>query len=382
MNYFLNTIKTCFKKAPVLIGLCILGYSSIVACQQTTVKSSIVDFEEKLNGIMDKHNVPGVSIAVVENGNLKWAKGFGVIQKTSPEKINTETMFSVGSVSKVGTAVATLRLVKKDSLSLDDDVNTYLKSWKVPENQYTKNDKVTLKRIMSHTAGFNVHGFADFLPQEKLPTTIQILKGIHPAKNNPVQVNIPIGSRFRYSGGGTTVEQLVLEDVTGKDFDKVAKELIFDPLRMQRSTYKNPIPKEFDNIAKAHDRQGNPTALPRGYESMPENGASGLWTTPTDLAKLVIAILDSYHNNNTYLGQAIAKQMMIPITPGDYGLGPRITEENGEVYFLHGGSNNSYKAYFISNLNKKNALIIFTNGARGRDLIRDALPILKSLENW
>ncbi len=351
-------------------------------CQNESNSVNKSNFEDTLEHLMQKHNVPGVSIAVVEKGNLKWAKGFGVIQKNKKEKITKETMFSVGSVSKVGTALTTLRLVKDGVLDLDKDVNDYLKSWKVPENRFTKINKVTLRRIMSHTAGLTVHGFADFLPGEKLPTTVEILNGTYPAKNNAVIVNIPVGSRFRYSGGGTTVEQLVLEDVLNKDFDVIANENVFESLNMLRSTYKNPVPKQFKNIAKAHNSRGNPTALPRGYESMPENGASGLWTTPSDLSKMIIAIMKSYHYNSNFLGENIAQEMLTPIAPSKFGLGPRILKENGETYFRHGGSNNSYKAYFIGNLNKLNALIMFTNGANGNDLIHEVLPLLKKLENW
>lgn len=335
-----------------------------------------------LSSKMNDYNVPGISFAIIKNGKLIWAKGFGHIQKGKPEKINTETMFSVGSVSKVGAATISLKLQEQGKLDIDKNVNEYLSSWKVPDNQYTKNNAVTLRKIMSHTAGLTVHGFADFLPDEKLPTTVQILNGEWPAKNSSVYVNIPIGSKFRYSGGGTTVEQLVIEELTNKKFHVAANELLFQPLKMNRSSYQNPLPKSFGNIAKAHNRSGNPTALPRGYQSMPEAAASGLWTTPSDFSKLMIQLMKAHQGENTsYLSKKTVADMMIPVAPSDYGLGPRINTNGQNIEFSHGGANDSYRAHFSGFLPNQDGYIIFTNGTRGSGLINELRPLFNKLLN-
>ncbi len=338
--------------------------------------------EFDLQARMNRHNVPGVSFAVIKNGKLHWAKGYGVIQKGNPEPINTETMFSVGSVSKVGAATMSLRLQEQGKLNIDTNVNQYLKSWEIPESSYTKEQPVTLRSIMSHTAGLTVHGFADFLPNEKLPTTVQILKGEWPAKNNEVYVNIPVGSRYRYSGGGTTVEQLIIEDLTNRKFHQAANELLFKPLKMNRSSYKNPLPVSFGNIAKAHNRSGNITALPRGYQAMPEAAASGLWTTPSDFSKLMIMLMKAYHGeNNSYLSQSITRDMMTPVAPSTYGLGPRIKTNGQNIEFSHGGANDSYRAHFSGFLPNQNGYIIFTNGTGGSGLINELRPLFDKLLN-
>lgn len=328
---------------------------------------------------MSRYGVPAVSCAVIKNGKVNWAKGYGFIQAGKPEVIDTETMFSVGSVSKVGAAVISLKLQEEGYLDIDTDVNQYLTSWKVPQNQYTEQQVVTLRRIMSHTAGLTVHGFADFNPEEKLPTTVQILDGKWPAKSSRVYVNVPVGSRFRYSGGGTTVEQLVIEDLMAQSFHEAADNLLFQPLAMNRSSYRNPLPETVGNIAKAHNRSGRPVALPRGYQSMPEAAASGLWTTPSDFAKLMIMLMQASKGDDTYLSKQTLQDMMTPVSPSEYGLGPRIKKEGEDIQFAHGGANDCYKAHFQGSLVKQSGYIIFTNGTDGDDLIRELRPIFDSL---
>ncbi|MCG8468874.1 MAG: beta-lactamase family protein [Gemmatimonadetes bacterium] len=319
---------------------------------------------------MQHYGVAGVSIAVIDDGELLWAKAYGVKQAGHPEPIDTETVFSVGSVSKVGAAAVTLRLVDEGKLDVDRNVNDYLTRWRVPDNELTAREPVTLRRIMSHTAGLTVHGFADFQPGEDLPTLVEILDGTGPAKNAPVRVDLLPGSEFRYSGGGTTVEQLVIEEVSGMDFTAAARHYVFEPLGMSRSTYENPLPAEHGNIARAHDARGEPAALPRGWEAMPEAAASGLWTTPSDYARLIIAFIESYQGDGeTFLTYETARDMMTEVPPGIFGLGPELGGEGPTRNFVHGGANNSYKAFMAGYLAEGDGLVIFTNGTQGNRLI-------------
>lgn len=169
----------------------------------------------KVKSLMIKHNVPGTNIVFIENGKLNTTRNYGVLQKGKPDEVNNETMFSVGSISKVVTAILTLKMVKDGKLDLDQDINNYLSDWKVKQNKFSENNSVTLRHLLSHTAGFSVHGFADFYPDEKLPTTLEILNGTSPAKNKIVELIFSPGSDFKYSGGGITVVQKIIEDVTG-----------------------------------------------------------------------------------------------------------------------------------------------------------------------
>ena len=349
-----------------------LGSPSLFAKENPQYKNELLTKIENKSGsslteLMDKHDVPGISIAVIKDRKLHWASGFGVKQQGKPDRVDTETMFSVGSISKVGTAVTTLRLVDQGKLDLDADVNQYLKNWKAPTSFNGKPVKISLTRLLSHTAGLSVHGFADFQPGEKLPTTAQILRGKSPAKNGAVELIIEPGTQYRYSGGGTTVVQMVLEDLLNQNFTTIAEQNLFKKLGMNRSSYVNPLPSGFENIAKAHSSWGNARALPRGYEAMPEMAASGLWTTPTDLSKILLSLMGAYFGDEqAIISQRTAKKMMQPVAPSQFGLGPRIKTDK---IFQHGGANDSYKALFKVSLRTGNGYVVFTNGADGDELI-------------
>ncbi len=371
----------------ILIVTIILFEQSCAQNKINQFENSIIpensDEKQNIYERMDYYGVPGVSIAVIKDGQISWAKGYGLIQKGKKDLVDTETVFSVGSVSKIGTAVAVLRLVDQNSLKLDEDVNTYISKWKVPNNKYTENSPVTIRRILSHTAGLTIHGFADFLPNEELPNTVDILRGDHPAKNSPVMVNIPVGSRYRYSGGGTQVLQLVVEETSDLPFADATSELVFKPLAMKHSTYQNPLPDSYGNIASAHDYNGNPVALPRGFQSFPEMAASGLWTTPTDVARMIITLMNSYHGlSEDFLSQSLTLDMMTMVPPSDYGLGPRLSVNENEVIFSHNGANDSYRAYFRGYLEGKDGFVILTNGNRGLDLISEVCEALIISEDF
>lgn len=321
------------------------------------------------------HHVPGVAIAVLRDGKVVHSAGYGTRQAGATLPVDGDTLFSVGSVSKVVTAATTLRLVADGRLALDQDVNTALAGWKIPATPEVAAPRVTLRMLMSHTSGLGVHGFADYLPDEPLPTLLQTLDGVAPAKNRAVRLLHAPGERGNYSGGGVMVEQLVLEQTTGKPLQTIARAEVFGPLHMQRSTYATPG-SNTANIAKAHDGEGAITALPRGWQSFPEQAASGLWTSANDLSAFVAALLDSYHGRGAFLPRAIATDMMTEVSPSWHGLGPRLDGAGSARIFHHGGSNDSYRAWMEGYLETGDGLVILTNGENGAALaaeIRNAL---------
>jgi len=325
---------------------------------------------------MAYHHVPGVAIAVLRDGKLVHSVGYGTREAGTRDAVDADTLFSVGSVSKVVTAAATLRLVADGTLALDRDVDTYLKSWRVPASSAVPRPAVTLRMLMSHTAGLGVHGFADYLPGETMPTVLQTLDGKAPAKNDPVRLIHPPGERGDYSGGGVMVEQLVLEEATGLPLESIAHAQVFDPLRMRRSTFANPLPASAGNIAKAHDGNGAVTALPRGWQSFPEQAASGLWTSANDLGAFVAGLIGSYRGEGQFLPRPIATQMMTEVSPSWHGLGPRLDGAGATRIFHHGGSNDSYRAWIEGYLETGDGFVILTNGENGGALsaeIRNAL---------
>ncbi|MFC3094537.1 class A beta-lactamase-related serine hydrolase [Alteromonas sediminis] len=327
---------------------------------------------------MQLFRVPGVSVAYVKGDHVLWAKSYGVLQQGSEQCVEIDTVFSVASISKVVASMMTLLLTQQRTLGLDTDVNSYLKSWKVEGTSLSRTNPVTLRHIMSHTAGFNVHGFSDFQPNETLPNTVQILKGLAPAKNSPINLIYEPGKVYSYSGGGTTVMQLVIEDVMHMSFEQAADKLLFHPLGMDNSSFETPAEKLSDKVAKAHDRFGQTTALPRGWESMPEKAASGLWTNAYDLGLLMAELLRAFNASTTTLFEPeVIRAMMTKQANSKHGLGPIL---DGETFY-HGGANDSYRALFHGNLSTSSGFIILANSASADSLIDEIQDAMKAMGN-
>lgn len=355
--------------------------TELLAALQDGLRPSILKAGEplpkwSLQERMAYHKVPGVAIAIVKDGEVMHAAGYGVREAGTHDAVDADTLFSVGSISKMITAATTLRLVTQGKIDLDRDVNSYLKSWRIPLASEIENPVVTMRMLLSHTSGLTVHGFEDYLPGEKLPTLIETLNGTSPAKNEPVRLQREPGLLTDYSGGGIMVEQQVIEDVTGTSLVTAAREQVFDRVGMFRSTFENPLSAARGNIAKAHDDKGMLTALPRGWQAFPEQAASGLWTSANDLGAFVGALIKSYQGNGTFLPPAITTQMMTEVSPGSRGLGPELSGAGTTRRFFHNGDNDSYHAAFEGYLETGDGFVILTNGENSKQLrgeIRNAL---------
>ena len=342
---------------------------SVIAADATLPRWSLAER-------MRHYKVPGVAIALVRNGEVVRATGYGLREVGTQDKVDGDTLFSVGSISKVATATTTLRLVAQGRLDLDRNVDDYLKRWKLPTSAEQPQPRVNLRMLMSHTSGLGVHGFADYQPQEPLPTLVQVLEGQAPAKGDAVRFKNAPGWVVDYSGGAVTVEQLALEDATGKSLQALAQEQVFAPLGMRRSTFESPLSATRGNIAKAHDLDGDPVALPRGWESFGEGGASGLWTSANDLGRLVGGLIKSYQGRGDFLPQPLATAMMTEVSPGVFGLGPRLGGAGKGRYFFHMGANESYLAFMEGYPETGDGFAILTNASNGGaliDEIRNAL---------
>jgi CubicO group peptidase (beta-lactamase class C family) len=391
-------MKTTMSAVKALLAILALAVTA-TSWARDQVDTSIRNFERGLrravvvDGERDQHwtlaegmaraRVPGISIAVIRHGELAWARAYGLKSAGSAERIDVETAFSVGSLSKVGTAALALKLADTGVIDPDRDVNGYLRRWKIPANGYTAIRPVTLSGILSHSAGLTLDGFPDFQPGDTLPSVLDTLDGSGSSKTEAVRVFYTPGSQTSYSGGGTTVAQLLIEDVTGKSFTDVAREQLFTPLGMERSTYEQPLPESFGNIARAHDKHGKPTALPRGWEAMPETAASGLWSTPSDYARMLVALIRSYQGQGgSFLGAPLARRMMTETGRSKVGLGPFMEGRGAARRFFHTGSNDSYKAWMEGHLATGDGLVIFTNGANGFHLIPEVRRAVAAAEGW
>lgn len=329
-----------------------------------------------LHDRMRLHHVPGVSVAIVDRGEVIFTSGYGVLQTGKSAPVNAHSLFSAGSISKIITAATVLALRDRGILDLDQDIQSYLKSWTPPSHPHS--DAITLRMLLSHTAGLNLRGFEDLAPQDPLPTLLQSLKGESPAKNEPLAQIHPTGKTQLYSGGGYLLVQLILQDLTGQSFAQLAKQHVLDPLKMSDSTFAQPIGPERKNVAKAHGAKGQARALPRGYESMPELAASGLWTSAADLAKLVAALVA--HKKG--LSDATRRSMLTPVAPGPYALGPHIERERDQTFFYHAGANASYKAWIEGNPSTGQGLVVLTNAQHGDRLYVEIRNAVADVMHW
>ena len=238
---------------------------------------------------MTDYQIPSVSIAVINGGALEWAQSYGVTDAISRKPVTPETRFQAASISKLVTAVAVMSLVQDGKIGLDDDVNHRLQSWKIPMNELTKTQPVTLRRLLSHSAGVNVPNFLGYAADALLPNALQILNGWPPAKNPAVTVEVAPGRIWQYSDGGYLITQQLLEDLDGQPFAELARQRVFDKIGMTRSTFAQPLPADLaESAASGHRVDGMP--VEKGWYVYPEAAAEGLWTTPTDLVQLMIAL--------------------------------------------------------------------------------------------
>ncbi len=331
---------------------------------------------------MSLHAVPGIAVAILRKGNVEASAGYGTRLAGSAMPVGPDTLFSVGSVSKVATAALCLKLAADGIVDLDADVGRWLRRWRIPPGPGGDDAGVSLRMLLSHTAGFNVHGFKDFEPSAPLPSLVQILAGEPPARNKPLARIDRAGTRCRYSGGGYMVVQAVIEDATGQSFAAVAQRHLFQPLGMRRSRFFAAPGPDTADIAHAHDDKGEPTALPRGWQSFPELAPSGLWTSAHDLSQLVRALGESYRGRGGFLPQASAIDMMTEVAPGTFGLGPRLAGEGAARIFHHAGANDSYKAYVEGNLETGDGLVILTNGEHGAVLCDEVRNAVSDAFGW
>jgi len=240
-----------------------------------------------------------------------------------------KTLFQAGSISKPVAAAGMLALVQQGKLSLDEDVNLKLKSWKVPENEFTREQKVTLRRLASHSAGLTVHGFPGYDIDEKVPTLVQIFNGEKPANTAAIRVDFVPGTDERYSGGGITIEQQLMIDVSGKAFPELMKETVLDKIGMSDSSYQQPLPPARAAIT-AGGAYGDGKAVHGKWHVYPEMAAAGLWTTPTDLAKFAIEIaLAKQGKSHKVLSQTTVQEMLKPQSK-DFGIGFGLSKDRPE----------------------------------------------------
>ncbi len=330
---------------------------------------------------MKFYKTPAVSIALINDGRIEWARGYGMLEAGGKEQISPETLFQAASISKSLTAMLTLRLVEQGKLDLDSDVNRRLVSWKVPESEFTKEQKVTVRRLLAHTAGVTVPGFLGYPAGEAVPTVRQILEGEKPANSAPIRVDMTPGAKFRYAGGGYVILQQLMMDVSGKSFPELMQKTLLQKLGMTHSTFQQPLSPDLASRAAAGH-------LPNGQEIkgkwfvLPELAPAGLWTTPTDLARFVIEVQkSSLGKSNKVLSTASIKRMLTTEID-DVALGLFVDGQGSSARFSFAGANVGYKCRMLGYMNSGQGVVVMTNSENGAELIAEIIRSVAAEYGW
>jgi CubicO group peptidase (beta-lactamase class C family) len=331
---------------------------------------------------MRHYKVPAVSIAVIHDGKIEWARAYGYVSNDSLQKADTATLFQAASISKPLAALAALKLVEQGKLGLEDDVNAYLKSWKVNPSPFMASRPVTLRGLLTHTAGLTVHGFRGYAPGEPLPSTGQILNGEKPANSAAVAPDAIPGSRWRYSGGGYVVIQQMVEDATGVDFPTFLQQQVLFPAGMRHSTFQQPLPAERQGQA-SRGHLSNGKKIAGGWYTYPEMAAAGLWTTPSDLARYILEVQQSLAGkSNKVLSRVMTARMLTREPAGRMGLGPEVNGEKEGLLFSHGGANVGYRCELQAFARAGRGVVVMTNSDNGGELIREIVRSVSKVYGW
>jgi len=330
---------------------------------------------------MHERNITGLSLAIVKDGKIVKAQGYGFIDKSNRVAVTAETLFQAGSISKPVAAVGVLRLVERGRLSLDEDVNGKLRTWKVPENEFMKEKKVTLRGILSHSAGLTVHGFPGYAVGKSEPTLVQVLDGAPPANTPAIRVDVVPGSLERYSGGGYIVMQQLVMDVTREPFAKFMRDTVLKPLGMTNSTYEQPLPPEWAGRT-ASGYYANGKAVEGRWHIYPEQAAAGLWTTASDLARFEIGIQQAIAGaSNSVISQATAREMLTK-QKENAGLGLFLQGEGKTLAFMHNGRDEGFDADMAAFANTGKGAVVMINENDDSGVTKEIIEAVGKEYHW
>jgi CubicO group peptidase (beta-lactamase class C family) len=361
------------------VVLALASAAVIVRAQPVAVAPDALGVPE----LLAQFKVPAVSVAVIRDFKIDWARAWGVKSARTGEAATADTLFQAASISKPVAAMASLRAVQDGRFTLDQDINTILKSWHLSPRPSSHGEIVTPRMLMSHTSGTDDgFGFPGYNPEAPRPSIVQILEGAPPANRGAVRVGRPPMTGYKYSGGAVTIQELALTDVLGKPFPLIMREMVLGPIGMTNSTYEQPLPPNLRSVAAhAHDQSGQAGDAP--WRVHPEHAAAGLWTTPTDLAKFAIEVQLALAGRSTkVLGRATAQEMVTPVGVGPFAVGFTVAKAGEGWYFSHGGSNWGFRCDLIAHRSKGYGVVIMTNGDNGGRVIAALREKISLASGW
>ncbi|HTE23700.1 serine hydrolase [Flavitalea sp.] len=365
-----------------------VNYSTEVLERITKVENNLgswyrIEGEKPFN-ILERlkfHNIPAVSIAVVNNYKIDWVKAYGIADVASKTPANIQTLFQAASISKSLNGVGAMKLVQAKKVDLNTDINIYLNSWKFPYDSASGNKKITLVNLLSHSAGLTVHGFPGYEVTDTIPTVYQVLDGKSPANTKPVRSQFAPATRVQYSGGGTTISQVLISDVSKKPYQQYMYEEVLAPLGMTSSFYDQPAPAG-KRAMLATGYKFNGSEIKGKYHIYPEQAAAGLWTNPTDLAKYIIETQLSYLGKSSkVLSPETTRLRLTPVVNKEAALGAFIMTKGNATYFQHGGANEGFRCQYFGDIENGNGVVVMVNSDNGA-ILNEIINSVATVYGW
>lgn len=329
---------------------------------------------------MNYYKIKGISIAVIKDYKIDWARGYGWADLAENRPVTTSTLFQAASISKSLNGFGILKLAQDKKIDIYTDINNYLRSWQFPYDSLSNGKIITIANLLSHTGGINISGFDGYTKVDSLPTIIQILNGGKPSNSDAVKSIFEPNLKYKYSGGGITISQLIIEDVSGKSYAEFMERNILKPIGMRNSFYTNTSSKNKLRIL-ATGYNGDKEVTMK-YYIYPEKAAAGLWTNPMELAKFVVEVQKSLVNkSNKILSQKMTQLMLTPYVDNSSALGVFIEDKEGIKYFRHGGVNEGFTSLYFGSMENGNGAVVMCNST-DKTILYEIINSIATIYKW
>lgn len=360
---------------------CIILFVSFTVFSNTLQAQDYNGFNKKIERLQKKHDISGLSIAIVKDGEIQYKKAYGHRSEAEKKIINEESLFQAGTLSQALVAIAILKEVQEGTYELNTDINEYLRNWKVRKSSITENNPVSIFHLLSHNAGINIKQFDAYHESENMASLIDILNGEGNALNKKI---LPIkypGASFSFSSGGFAILQQLIVDTQKDSFESYMKASILDPLGMKKSRFDQPkgkLLKAFSNAAYGHDDEGVFFGKRPLYTTI---AASGLWSTPADLAKIIIRIQDALQGENSFVLSPEATTVMLESISATqqeniaFSLGFYNYTRKKEAFFGYHGSAAGFSAMMIGHKSDAYGAVIMLNKQTENELTEDDIRL-------